>query len=66
MNRKNDRNNKLKNKTTKQKIRMDIIKDLKKAGLKQQDIDYIINELNEIEKIIHNKKIHDYNSDLNR
>lgn len=66
MNRKNDRNNKLKNKTTKQKIRMDIIKDLKKAGLKQQDIDYIINELDEIEKIIHNKKIHDYNSDLNR
>lgn len=51
MNRQNDENNR----NNKQKYQMDIIKDLKKAGLKQEDIDYIINELNTIEKMIQDK-----------
>jgi len=34
----------------------DIIKSLKKAGLNQNDINYIINGLNEIDQMIQDKK----------
>lgn len=43
--------------TEREKNQRDIIKSLKKEGVCQKDIDYIINGLNEIEEMIKEKKI---------
>lgn len=53
-----DKINMLHKRSSKHRTKTEILRDLKKAGLKQPDIDYIMNGLQEIELMVKEKKHH--------